>query len=246
MSIHVDSATYDKAANYPPGHGYEMRRGQPTSVVVHSTSNIRKDTAFAGEAKFLFESADVSAHYLIGKSGAIIQMLEPGPWAAWHAGQALPSWVNQRSVGIELHHSVGDPPYPKAQIGALTWLTRDLMSVFVIAPAAVETHGQIALPGPYQRKHDPADWSHGDFLTWRSALSNPPAAGTGTYRAITGCPIFEAPRGAARLALAGRAVLLVGNVVEVDSITNEYAHLGASSPTMADTGFVPLGVLERT
>ncbi len=240
MSFAIDRTSYNKAAHYDAGHGYELRRGQPTSLVIHSTSNIRKDTAFAGEAKYLFDSALVSCHYLIGKDGAVVEFLAPAPWAAWHAGQALPAWINQHSIGIELHHSVGDPPYPKAQIGSLTWLVRDLTGSFVIAPAAIETHGQIALPGPYIRKHDPADFSHGDFLHWRAALATPPPAGAGTYRVTFGTAVYEAPRGDAPIALGRTAVLLPGEIIEIDGISsNGFAHMATG------LGFAPLSTLER-
>ncbi len=238
--LSIDTKTYDKAKHYDPGHGYELRRTQPTSLIVHSTSNIRKNTAFAGEATYLFESAAVSTHYLIAKNGLIVRFLEPGPWAAWHAGQAMPAFQNSRSIGVELHHSVGDDPYPKAQLDALAWLVRDLTHSFAIAPAAIETHGQVALPGPYNRKHDPEAWPHGDFLTWRAALASPALAGAGTYRVTFGAAVYEAPRGDAPIALGRTALLLAGEIVEVDGISsNGFAHLASG------LGFVPLSTLER-
>ncbi len=240
MSFSIDKTMFDKAKRYPPGHGYELRRTQPTSLIVHSTSNIRKDTVFAGEAKYLFESEFVSAHFLIGKDGAVIQMLEPGPWAAWHAGEAQLAFQNQRSLGVELHHSVGDPPYPKAQLDALAWLVKDLTRSFQIAPAAIETHGQIALPGPYQRRHDPSDWSHGDFLHWRAALATPPVAGAGTYRVTFGTAVYEAPRGDAPIALGRTALLLAGEVIAVDGVSKDgWAHAANG------LGFFPVSTLER-
>lgn len=168
--MNIDISSYNKQQHYPINHGYDRRDGTPISLVIHSTSSSRKNTRFEAEANYLYQSDDVSAHYLIGKSGQIVQFLAPSLWSAWHAGAALPHWQNERSIGIELHHSVDDPPYPKAQIDALTWLAKDIMVRYRLAANDVETHGQIALPGPYVRKHDPHNWPHDDFLVWRSAL----------------------------------------------------------------------------
>ena len=172
--MNIDT-TYNKATSArPPGHGYSLRHGTPTSIVVHSTSNPRvKNTAFTAEAAFLRDSANVSAHYLIGKDGRIVQFLEPAPWAAWHAGECKPGWTNSTSVGIELHHSVGDAAYPEAQKAALAWLLRDLCASFRIPYTRIETHGQVATPGPYSRKSDPSDWRYLDFIMWRNAVFAP-------------------------------------------------------------------------
>lgn len=185
----MDVSTYDKAKQYKPGHGYEARVNAPTSIVVHSTSSLTKDTAFTAEATFLFTAPLVSAHYLIGKDGATVRFLDPRTWAAWHAGKALPSYSNQRSIGVELHHSVGDPPYPEAQLDALAVLLRSLMGLFALPLEMIETHGQIAVPGPYLRKTDPSDMSHDAFLQFRSTrVSVPPIR---DFWHVRGVPIYQ-------------------------------------------------------
>jgi hypothetical protein len=166
----IDTESYDKHDKHAPGHGYEARKAAPTSVIVHSTSSKVKNTAFSDEATYLLDAALVSAHYLIGKDGRTVRFLEPKAWAAWHAGNCRVEWVNQRSIGIELHHSVGDPPYPRRQLDALAALLRSLMALFNIPVHLIDTHGQVAIAGPYQRKQDPADWPHQDFLSFRSHL----------------------------------------------------------------------------
>lgn len=218
----MDTATYDKrAANHKIGHGYEARTAAPTSIVCHSTSNPNHtNTAFSAEATFLFKNKLASAHYLIGKDGATVRFLEPRPWAAWHAGNAQQAYVNQRSIGIELHHSVGDPPYPQAQLDALGRLLRALMATFSIPVTKVETHGQIAIAGPYQRKTDPSDWPHADFIRWRNALLNS-APAVPSYRAVTCAPVFQDRRPDAPLALSVTA----GAVEPMDDLTNGWLHL---------------------
>jgi hypothetical protein len=168
----MDITSYDKAAKHNLSYGgYEARKSAPTAIVVHSTSNPhQKNTAFAAEATFLLDATLASAHYLIGKDGAVVRFLDPRQWAAWHAGNAQPAYLNQHSIGIELHHSVGDPPYPTAQLDALAGLLRSLMGLFDIPAERIETHGQIAIAGPYIRKTDPSDWPYASFLFFRSQL----------------------------------------------------------------------------
>jgi hypothetical protein len=167
----METQRYDKHATHAPGHGYEARKAAPTSIIVHSTSNPhQKLTMFSSEATFLLHAPLVSAHYLIGREGQVVRFLDPKMWAAWHAGNVRVDFTNQKSIGIELHHSVGDPPYPSAQLHALASLLRSLMALFNIPTQLIETHGQVAIAGPYQRKSDPSDWSHQDFLSFRSHL----------------------------------------------------------------------------
>jgi hypothetical protein len=179
----IDTTSYDKAKKYPVDHGYAIRPSAPTSIVVHSTNNSKPNTSFSSEADFLYNSPDVSADFLVGKDGRIVQFLDSGKYQAWHAGQSLSAFVNAKSIGIELHKSTPDPFYPDAQLAALEWLLHYLIATYAINYTMVETHGQIALPGPYQRKTDPDDWAHADFITWRNThfMSDPLRA-----RTITG------------------------------------------------------------
>lgn len=195
----MDVASFDKAKKFKPGRGYELRIAAPTAIIVHSTSNPHtKNTAFLSEAKFLFESSLVSAHYLISKDGAIVRFLDPRKWAAWHAGNTTPAFSNQRSIGIELHHSVGDPPYPSAQLDALAALLRSLWGLFTIPIEHIETHGQVALPGPYKRKSDPSDWDYSGFRAFRANLAPdlptppaPPRPGVPKPYTVRGLPVYE-------------------------------------------------------
>jgi hypothetical protein len=196
--VDLDTSTYDKARKYPPRHGYQLRGTQPSSIVIHSTNNKVRNTSFPSEANFLFSSPNVSAHYLVSKTGRIVRFLDPAPWQAWHVGEAKPEWANARSVGIELHHSVGDGIYPTAQIVALTWLVRDLMQAFRIPIARIETHRAVALPPG--RKVDPSDWIDPSFYSWRSALvpALPPAPPAPLPTPPLATHTLPAPAGATR------------------------------------------------
>lgn len=166
----IDTATYDKTKKLGPGQGYSARPQNisPTTIVIHSTNGNRGST-FDQEAKYLRDSLKVSSHFLVGKAGQIAQILDPG-LAAWHAGEALTAWTNPHAIGIECHHAVGDD-WPQAQLDSLTWLVRDLMRRYRIAPAGVETHRKVAIPGPDIRKHDPSDWPDAAFYAWRGGLA---------------------------------------------------------------------------
>lgn len=206
MAFSIDIASYPKATRYPQRHGYQLRGTMPTSIVIHTTSNRNKNTAFAGEARFLFESADVSAHFLVSKTGQIIRFLEPRTYQAWHAGVALEAFSNARSIGIELHVSVGEQP-TEAQKDATAWLCRELMREFGIAPEKIETHRKIARP--VGRKSDPEGWIDQDFYAWRAALQTPPRR---RFRA-RGIPIYQAT--SLTGTLAGH--LQNGEVFEIDA-----------------------------
>ena len=178
MAFTIDSTTYNKPKAYPVGHGFSTRPSLPTSIVVHSTNNSQANTSFSNEANFLYSSPDVSADYLCGKDGRIVKFLDSRKFAAWHAGgkqqngswTAQPEFDNFHSVGIELHKSTPDPFYPDIQLEALGWLLQNIADEFGITPSLIDTHGQIAIAGPYVRKTDPHMWAHQDFIAWRDAL----------------------------------------------------------------------------
>lgn len=167
----IDATSYPKAQRHPQRHGYQLRGTTPTAIVLHTTNNARRRTTFEAEATFLLNSPDVSAHYLIGKDGRIVELLAPGPYQAWHAGTAVDAFRNARSIGIELHVSVGETPTP-AQIDAAGALVRQLAAQFGIPAALVETHRTIARPPG--RKSDPEGWPDAAFYAWRAGLFDPP------------------------------------------------------------------------
>jgi hypothetical protein len=166
---------YRKDVKHDPGHGYGRRVSPtvwvgrrvttPTSLVVHST-NGNKGSSLAGEAKFLRDSALVSCHDLIGKNGEIVQILPPD-FVAWHAGVCRSGWDGLISIGIEIHHAIGEQ-YTTAQMDALWQRVSEYIDVYNLPKASIETHRFVALPPG--RKVDPSDWSDADFYAWRDRL----------------------------------------------------------------------------
>lgn len=173
------SDTYRKDTHHPAGHGYGRKTiagkwtGErilmPSSLVVHSTNNSQKNTKIWNECTFIRDSPDISCHDVIGKDGTIYSIL-PASMVAWHAGECLPAWTNTRSIGIELHVSVGETP-TQAQKDALAWRVQQYIKAYKLVAADIETHRKVALP--HGRKSDPEGWLDSEFYAWRDALFTP-------------------------------------------------------------------------
>lgn len=164
-----------------PSPNFDQR--QPNYVILHQTSN---DTTQRALATLTDPRRKVSAHYLIGRDGTVLQLVDENA-RAWHAGA---SWwggntdLNSASLGIELDNT-GDEPFAEAQIVALLALLDELRSRHRIPAANFLAHGDVA-PG---RKVDPSaffPWQrlarHG-FGLWCDAP--PPAAPPG-FDAVLG------------------------------------------------------------
>ena len=237
MSYVIDSASYNKAARYPVGHGYTYRPALPTSVVVHSTEGV-VGQSLSSAANYLYNSPDVSADFLIGKSTEIIQFLDSHAYAAWHAGglqangswTAQPAFANDRSIGIECLHAAGEA-WPSAQKDTLAWLLRYLQDMYSIPTVMIETHGQIAIAGPYIRKKDPTNWPHQEFILWRdTTLSQTRQYRAGRYGAL-------ARQDRTPLALTAK-YYQPGEVFMCGDVSNGYAW------DASGIGFVALGDVE--
>ncbi|MEM6636356.1 MAG: N-acetylmuramoyl-L-alanine amidase [Pseudomonadota bacterium] len=156
---HHSAAPADVAAPvWHPSQNFGPRRNaaQPELIVIHYTAMA---TAEAALDRLCDPTAEVSAHYLIGRDGALWQLVQDRD-RAWHAG--LGSWqgledVNSRSIGIELDND-GRMPFPEPQMKRLEELIATLIATWRIPPVNVIGHSDMA-PG---RKSDPGrrfDWS---------------------------------------------------------------------------------------
>lgn len=99
--------------------------------------------------------AEVSAHYVICKTGRITQLVPEG-LRAWHAGagewQGLTD-INSRSIGIELDND-GQGPFSEPLMQSLEALLGPMLRAWSIPPENVIGHSDLA-PG---RKFDPGPW----------------------------------------------------------------------------------------
>ena len=126
---------------------YDQRR--PNLVIIHHTSN---DTLEDALRTLTSPSKAVSAHYLIGRDGGIVQLVAEQA-RAWHAGK---SWwggqtdVNSASIGIELDNN-GAEPYAEVQMTALLALLADIRQRYKIPAANFIGHADVAP----MRKTDP-------------------------------------------------------------------------------------------
>jgi N-acetylmuramoyl-L-alanine amidase len=137
-----------------PNHG-KRRAGPVDMIILHYTGMPDADQALAW---LCAEQSRVSAHYFVFEDGRIVQMVRENR-RAWHAGAA--NWagetdINSRSIGIEIAnigHEGALPPFPDAQIDAVTGLCRDITVRHAIPPHRLLAHSDVA-PG---RKRDPGE-----------------------------------------------------------------------------------------
>lgn len=154
-----DSRYVDEVAP-SPNHG--ERRRALDALVLHYTGMSSGATALA---RLREPASQVSCHYLVWEDGRVTQLVAE-PRRAWHAGRSLwagESDMNSASIGIEIVNQGHDgdcPPYPPAQVAAVTRLCRDILARHPIPAHRVLAHSDIA-PG---RKIDPGEWFPWDAL----------------------------------------------------------------------------------
>jgi N-acetylmuramoyl-L-alanine amidase len=140
-----------------PSPNFGERRGtaRPELVVLHYTAMAG---CAAARDRLCDPLAEVSAHYLIGADGTVLQLVDEDA-RAWHAGAG--EWrgrgdVNSRSIGIELDNP-GGQPFAAAQMRMLERLLEDILGRWSMGPEAVIAHSDMAP----ERKGDPGarfDW----------------------------------------------------------------------------------------
>ena len=105
---------------------------------------------------FLTPSRKVSAHFVVGRDGRVVEMV-PVEKRAWHAGNSVfdgATAVNNFSVGIEMVNlNDGKEPYPVEQTEAVAGIIRLLRTKYDIPDSRIVSHAQVALPAG--RKNDP-------------------------------------------------------------------------------------------
>lgn len=133
----------------------------PNFVILHHTSDDAVDEALRSLTNPLRQ---VSAHYLVGRDGRIIQLVDERA-RAWHAGES--KWgantdLNSASLGIELDNN-GSEPFPEVQIAALLRLLADIKARYQIPAANFLGHADVAP----RRKVDPSS-----YFPWKTLAEN--------------------------------------------------------------------------
>lgn len=134
---------------------------KPNYVILHHTA---QDSIQQTIKTFTKTSTQVSAHYVIGDDGHVVQMLNDY-LRAWHAG--IGSWgkdtdINSASIGIELDNN-GREPFSEAQITSLMSLLSKLKKDYNIPIQNIIGHSDIAP----SRKKDPSA-----LFPWKTLAEN--------------------------------------------------------------------------
>lgn len=147
---------------YIASPNFSERSKSITALIIHYTASMGIDSPISW---FKDRRSKVSAHYVIGRDGRVVQMV-PEDKVAWHAGRsAMDPYneppkelnVNSFSIGIELVGTM-DSGFTDKQLAALYDLAAHIVADYKIPPERVVGHLHIA-PG---RKIDP-DGTHKQF-----------------------------------------------------------------------------------
>lgn len=123
---------------------------KPNFIIIHHTA---QDSIQQTIKTFTLVKPQVSAHYVIGDDGRVVQMLNDY-LRAWHGGNA--TWgkntdINSASIGIELDNN-GTEPFSQLQINSLLSLLTKLKKDYNITAQNIIGHSDIAPT----RKKDPS------------------------------------------------------------------------------------------
>ena len=147
---------------YSPNYIKKVRSGSSiTMIIIHYTGMQSERESLK---RLTSIKSKVSAHYLVGRNGGILNLVEPR-YVAWHAGKSM--WkknenLNKNSIGIELvnkGHKFGYQKFTKIQIKNLIFLCGKLKKKYKIKNQYILGHSDIA---PL-RKIDPGEkfpWHH--------------------------------------------------------------------------------------
>lgn len=126
-------------------------------IVIHDTETPGVRDAKTIWRHFANPGSMVSAHYIIGKGGEIVQCV-PDELRAWHTGESYyrgQDHLNDRSIGIELVNAqTGSDPFTVAQYRSLIKLVAYLVSTHGIPLDRIVGHKDITLKP--EHKKDPA------------------------------------------------------------------------------------------
>lgn len=126
---------------------------KPNYVMIHHTAQTSLDQTIA---TFHNQKVGVSSHYVIGRDGKIVQMVND-LFRAHHAGAG--KWgndtdLNSSSIGIELDNNGTTDPWPETQIESLLQLLTYLKATYRIPQGNFIGHMDFAP----SRKIDPANF----------------------------------------------------------------------------------------
>lgn len=126
MAVDIEWIGPTPSSNYDVGRG-----GERVAFIVEHWTDARIDSAIA---RFMNPRSIVSAHYIVGQDGHVVQLVSEDD-TAFHAGDYA---ANQRSIGIE-HEASGIMPPSDALYAASARLHADISARYGMALAPFET-----------------------------------------------------------------------------------------------------------
>ena len=157
---------------YSPNFREKVRSGKSiTTIIIHYTGMQSERESLK---RLTSLTSKVSAHYLIGRNGKILNLVDT-KYVAWHAGKSM--WgkkrnLNKNSIGIELvnkGHKFGYQKFTKIQIKNLIYLCKKLKKKYKIKNKFILGHSDIA---PI-RKIDPGEKFPWDYLSFKGIGNYP-------------------------------------------------------------------------
>jgi N-acetyl-anhydromuramyl-L-alanine amidase AmpD len=168
---------YQKNNYLRANEGYSLRNKniEYKTLVIHTT-NGRANSSIGAERNFLIMSKDVSAHYLVSKTGDTFQLLNPAEYVAWHTGKTFtPDTANPSAIGVEVHFSPLEGFWNGLMWEEITRLARTYPGL------NPQMHRSIAAPAG--RKIDPSGVTDAGFAHWKKMRLTPYKIYTTTTRA---------------------------------------------------------------
>lgn len=156
---------HNKASKYPIGHGYDKRRNnrKEYGIVLHTT-NGHVGSTYESEVEYLYNSPDVTSHYILSKGGIITSLL-PVEFRAWHAGNVNDyRYNNNNSIGIEMHYTPGESKNLPLMMDSAYELCKLLKSQYHILD--LKMHRTLAP----KRKIDPSNLTDEEFKVFRNRV----------------------------------------------------------------------------
>lgn len=136
-----------------PNQGSRPPDATVSAIVVHATVTPTREATVNW---FLTQKSQVSAHYVVGRDGHIVQMVDD-TGRAWHAGVSELNGernVNNFSVGIEIVNlNDGKDPFTDAQYEAVAAIIRHIREQYPVPDSRIVSHEFVARPKG--RKNDP-------------------------------------------------------------------------------------------
>ena len=149
--------------NYSPNFSSDKRQKKQLRFIILHYTGMKSEKATINKLTNI--QSQVASHYLINRSGKIINLV-PDLYIAWHAG--ISSWktlnsLNKNSIGIEITnpgHQFGYKKFSKKQINSLINLSKFLIKKYKINKKNILGHSDISP----DRKKDPGEKFPWEYL----------------------------------------------------------------------------------